>query len=262
MKLHLMAAVLMLAAMSAGGSVRADLKIVERTSIDLTKAMIAGKPITPEEMGMLKNSPLVGGANGVEIAIYDAGSKFRLDMPTADSIVDTAAKTDTLLIPSTKQYMVMSIPANQLSMLAQGSTATVTDENQTKTILGHLTHLYSFTITNLMITFSGKMWVAEDLPGLTASALDTTDPLIGLIGSKTKGFPLRIDATVDMPMAFGPFGLSFVVSSVSTDPLPAGTFAIPSGYTKTDSVDPSLLGIPRPPAVPSAEPPPTTAPNP
>lgn len=255
MRFKRFAAAAALAMLVALGSASADLKIVERTTFDFSKMTIMGNPITPDQLDMIKRSPFIGNVSGSDITMYDAGAKLRCDAPFADSIIDFTAKTDTLLLPATKQYMVTTIPTNQIAQLSAGATASLTDQKQTRTILGHVTHLYAFTITNALLTIAGNMWIATDLPDLGSPAFDSTNPAMGLIVSKVKGFPLQMDAQIDMPMTFGQLGLSYVVSSLSTAPLPASTFAAPADYTRSDTLNPNAFGpLSAPPAPPTPAP--------
>ena len=155
--------------------------------------------------------------------------------------------------------MVTTIPTNQIDKLSAGATASVVDLKQTKTVLGHVTHLYSLTITNTLLSITGKMWVAQDLPDMGSSAFDMTNPAMGLIVSKVKGFPLEMHAQLDMPMMFGQLGLNYVVTTLSTDPLPPSTFTVPSDFTKANSLDPNILG-PTMPAPPQTTPAPAPTP--
>lgn len=243
MKLSQIFVTILLAATSAIAVAHADLKITERTTFDFSKLTIMGKPASPEELGMIKKSPIVGDTNGIEISIFDSGKMLRLDAPMAGEILDLDAKTATLLIPSIKQYTVSSITPNQASQILGDAAGSVNDLKQTKTILGHQARLYGFNISNMLITLSGTVWTAQDMPDLSSSAFSTMNPLMGMIVSKVKGFPLDLDGQIDVPMAFGPLGIRYVVKSISTDALPASTFAIPSGYTKSDSLDAGALGL-------------------
>ena len=74
------AAALILAAGSLALAVsvpaHADLKLVERTTFDFSNMTVMGNPITPDELDMIKKSPLVGNLSGVDITMYDAGSRL------------------------------------------------------------------------------------------------------------------------------------------------------------------------------------------
>ncbi|MDR3709929.1 MAG: hypothetical protein P4L33_16655 [Capsulimonadaceae bacterium] len=228
----------------------ADFKVVERTAFDFSQMTLMGMPVTSDQLDLIKQSPLLGGANGMDITIQESGDKMRCDAPGGSTIVDFKAKKEILLLPKTRQYMESDIPTSKIGDLTAGAASTVTDGKQTKTVLGHTTHLYLFTVSNSMLTFNGSAWMATDLPDLPPVALDGTNPAMGFIKSKVSGFPLEMNARIDMPSVFGALGLNYTVTSVSTDAIPASVFAIPDGYVKTDApapgaLDPGLSTLPQ-----------------
>ena len=234
--------------LAAPSPVFADFTIVQRTTFDLSQVTVMGSPASAETLDMIKKSPLLGGANGLDITIQASGDNVRCDTPIVATIVDMKKKEENVLFPKTRQYMVSDLPTNQIAEILAGATAVVTDAKQKKTILGHEAHLYNFTIENALVTITGGAWLAADLPELPGVALSASNPLLGYIQSQVKGFPLETAATVDMQALFGKVSLRCVANRLSTDPIPAAAFAVPSDYTKTDTAPPGTLdlGVPDP----------------
>ncbi len=227
----------------------ADLTVVEKTSFDFSKMTLMGKPITPEQVGMIKNLPMFGGG-GMAMTLAQSGNKVKVDTPVASTIIDNDAKTETILIPDKKVYMTGPIKASMADQYMKNATSNVKDMGETKTILGHEAHLYKFFIKTDSMTMTGFTWMTQDLPAMPS--FGQANPSLDVIKSKLSGFPLKMTADLVMPSLFGELGLSYEVVSVATDPVPATAFDIPADYTKRDM--PSFFGGP------TAAPPAGTAP--
>ncbi|HEY3329935.1 MAG TPA: hypothetical protein VGK19_07950 [Capsulimonadaceae bacterium] len=207
----------------------ADMTVAQKLTFDLSKLTIMGQPVTAEQMAMIQKLPLFGGGS-MDITMYSAGKKFKVESPVAASIVDMDAKTNTMIFPSKKSYTVSSLQTDALKQLDSSTVTTVTPLNQTQTILGHLSRLVKFSIKNTMMTINGNAWLADDLATLPQMA--GANPTFDLIRSKLVGMPVKLNVTISCPMLFDQANLGYEVNSISTAPVSPNVFTIPDGYTK------------------------------
>ena len=221
-----------LAALTASAA-RADLKVVQTTTIDSPQLKAYMETMTPQQRAQMGRSanPLLSGAPQ-RTTVYVHGTKTRADIGPVTYIVDAATRQATTVNRTTRTYT--SQPYTQPS--AGGSpNATVKDTGQIKMIAGHPSRRYFLTATipsQPGTLIQSDIWAAQDLsqpPPLTTGG----GPLSSLqnLFKKIKGYPMQSSLAI----TGSPLGSTTVktsVVSVSQAPLPASLFAIPAGYKK------------------------------
>lgn len=208
-------------------SAHADLTTTIKMAMDLSKMTIGGKKLTPEQLAKLKNSPLSPG--NIDMVTYQSGNKVKTVSPFTVSITDLDSKTSTILMPATKQYMTVPLPAGAMKQFGDSGGANVIDMRSTQTVMGHVTHEYKLYIKNAMMTMTAYAWVAKDIP--SPVALGSGNPMLGMFNMKLAGTPLMMSVDMLMPGAFGQMAFTYRVTDISKKTIPASTFATPVGYT-------------------------------
>jgi len=208
------------------GSAMADLTVVQKVFVDYSKMRINGKPVTQDQLSAIK--PLVG-VNGSDAVASYSGKKAKLATTMYTAIYDMDANTATALMPTTKQYMKTPINSGMIAKMTAGMQTSTKDLGETKMILGHLTHLYKIFAKNQMMSCEGYAWVAPDINDTNAfqSVMQTQGGFSGV-----KGLALKTTVTVNITImgSVVTSTTSTDVTSISTDPIPASTFDIPSDY--------------------------------
>ena len=219
--------------MSVCGAAHADLKVVQTTRIDNPQLKAYEETMTPQQKAAMAHSgnPLFSGGPQIT-ALYTQGPHTRLDIGTTTYLLDSAARKTEVLNRLTHTYSVQTYRVPSPGQ----ATVVVKDTKQTKLIAGHLCRHY-FTTTTLAsqpgTLIQGDIWAAPDIPQPAALSAGS-GPFAALQSQfrKIKGFPLQSSLTV----TGSPLGNTTVQTSpvsVSKSPLPASTFAVPAGYTKT-----------------------------
>lgn len=221
--------------------------------------------------------------------VFYKGKKVRMETEKNLVIYDADTQTITNINLANKTYTTALLSAltknPYIQMLDVQTTVTVRPGGKTKTILGKLTKNYTYTAVIKMgikkamldrmkaqggtssmppvlptITITGENWVAEQVnlpPGAAAASLSNLAAFPGMKPlmekfSKIKGVPL--EATVSIGIAGGPQGghnqkMISVATALSETPLDDSLFAVPAGFTKTESpaggMAPSSMGAPR-----------------
>jgi hypothetical protein len=188
-----------------------------RITVDVSKMTMGGRPIGKDQLAMMKNTPLFTGLN---FTFYSSGKKLRMSTPYANIVMDAGAKTSTILMPTTKQYMTTPASADTLKQLTGSTQANIVDTKSTATILGHKAHRYKVFFKNAMMTLTGYVWVARDLPSMPS--LGASDPMLKALAGKMAGFPLKMTMDLAMPSAFGQISLAGRVTAISDIPSTKG----------------------------------------
>lgn len=215
------------------GAAHADLKVVQTTRIDNPQLKAYEETMTPQQKAQMAHSGNPLFQSGPQFtSFYTQGTRTRVDLGAITYLVDSAAQKTQIINRRTRTYSVQPYRA------ATGgkSTVSVKDTKQTKIIAGHLCRHYFTTATLASqpgTLIQGDIWAAADIAQPAALSAGS-GPLAALQSQfqKIKGFPLKSSLTV----TGSPLGNTTVqtsVISVSKAPLPASTFTVPAGYTKS-----------------------------
>lgn len=234
-KTHSILSAMVLASVAlAAPAARADLTVVQTTSISSPQIQAYLQTMTPQQRAQVAASgnPLFSG-RPIRSVIYVHGSKTRADVGPVTYIVDVASRRTLVINRRSHTYSVQPYRPGGAAGQAQ---ATVRATNQVKRIAGHPARRYLLTSTLAAApgtVIQGEVWAAQDLP--QPSVLGTGSGPFGAIQSqfrKVKGFPLKTSlAVTGSPM--GSTTVSTNVVSVSKATLPAALFAVPAGYRKS-----------------------------
>lgn len=222
----------------ASSAARADLKAVETTKIDLSQMTINGQPLTDQQLDVIKSMPMFKNG-GMQATLYVKGTRTRIETPMAVAITDSVAKTVTTLNPADKTYFVQPVPDAHSNPMISKAKVTVNDLNTTKKILGYTCHGFQLTMNIGLGVFDATLWAAPDV-GPLPTGVSTGNPQLDTIMGKVNGFPLEMDGAISSDM-FGKAGMSYLVASIATDPLPDTLFAPPADFTKVDAPAPAMM---------------------
>lgn len=218
---------------SLGGAAHADLKVVQTTRFDSPQITAYLQTMTPQQKAQMARSgnPLFQ-SGAQQTALYTRGSRTRLDIGTLTYLADSAARQIDVVNRHTHTYSVQPYRAPSASQ----TTVTVKDTKQMKMIAGHLCRHYFTTATLASqpgTLIQGDIWAAADIAQPAALSVGS-GPFAALQSQfqKIKGFPLKSSLVVT-GSPLGNTTVTTAVVSVSKSPLPASTFAVPAGYTKT-----------------------------
>ncbi|MEO7902294.1 MAG: DUF4412 domain-containing protein [Capsulimonas sp.] len=215
------------------GPGRADVTMVAHTHMDMPSMRGgASTPAMQAQIDKMSNT-----------TTYISGHKVRTDTAIMSMIVDQDAGKMWFLNNTAHTYTVTTFsPADAKKMAAQmlkgqpgkskGMTYKVTDTGRTTKVLGHTARHY---IVKTTMDIMGKpTTMTQDI--LAAQDLSTAD--MGVMGGKgagqVHGLPLVTTTTYHGGMTEG-MTMKQTVTSLTTTPIPASTFALPAGYTKTES---------------------------
>ncbi|MDR3710585.1 MAG: hypothetical protein P4L33_19975 [Capsulimonadaceae bacterium] len=267
-----LAALLAIALASTGSYAYADIKVVQSTTIDWSHAKFMGQPVTGDMSAMLKSNPFANGGASNSVT-YSSGNLTRTDTPIMSIIMDSKAKTETILLPASKTYYVIPLPGSPAKASEGGTkggkdTATASpfagmmknvkskyvDGKEKTTLLGHPVHLYlmSMSVPSMKMTMNARLWIAADLPSIAAASA-CPGCTTGLSGTSNqfKGLPLKMTMTMSMKGIIDHMVAVTQVTSLSTDPIAASVFTAPADYTKTDKMPAPGISKPTPPATSS-----------
>jgi iron uptake system EfeUOB component EfeO/EfeM len=202
----------------------ADLTVVQKTTVNISKMRINGKPVSAQQLQMTKT--MMARMGGMDSVSYYTSTKAKVANAYASTLIDIPNKKMTIFMPTTKTYTTMSLDNNAIAAMSAGLQVSTKDMGATKNILGHIAHLYKYYSKNGTMAIVGYAWIAPDIT-------DTDDyqsaiPSQALVKG-VKGLPLKINMTVTSSM-FGTIGTTVTVTSISTDPIPESTFDMPSDY--------------------------------
>jgi len=228
--------VMAVALLGVGSAAHADLKVVQTTRVDSPQLKAMEETMTPQQKAQMAHSgnPLYQGGPQLT-SFYTQGTRTRVDLGMTTYLVDSAARKTQILNRRTHTYSVQPYRG-----AAGGqSTVTVKDTKQIKVIAGHLCRHY-FTTATLASSpgtlIQGDIWAATDIAQPAALSAGS-GPFAALQSQfqKIKGFPLKSSLVVS-GSPLGNLTVQTSVVSVSKAPLPASTFTVPAGYTKSAAV--------------------------
>jgi hypothetical protein len=184
-------------------------------------------------------------------------------------IIDVAAKQQLMINHATKQVEDFNPAAAMAALPLSFGEASVSmkPSGQTKEILGRTCTGFTLQVNMPMtingetvtMTMAGSVWIAKDAPGVaeyqafykasTAAGLAASPLSSGPQGKEMaemqkafaeNGIPfeqtmqISVEGSGEMAQAMSQMGMGMVmkVTSISTDPIPDTTFAVPAGYTK------------------------------
>ena len=143
---------------------RADQKIVATTTVDGPQLRAMMAQMSAEQRSAMSKYGM-GGA--ISTTAYISGKKVRTDTNGMSVLLDPSAKTLTTLSRDNHTYTTRPYDAAKTQSMA-GTTATITDAGDKKTILGHVSRHYKLTITTNSGPMAGspihgELWAAQDL---------------------------------------------------------------------------------------------------
>ncbi|MCW3061913.1 MAG: hypothetical protein JWQ02_3734 [Capsulimonas sp.] len=236
---------LTIAAAAAAQPARADLSIVQTTTIDApgVKSMLSEIPQASRAplLGMI--SPMLTGAPWITTT-YLKGQRMRTDMGQTTTVINADSGNQFTLNRQTQAYSVG--PYDPFQKAAGTMTCTITPTDQTQSMLGRTVRRYAVTMTSSVLPSSaiqGEIWAAPDLPTPPVPGFtDGTAAAMQAEMSKVKGMPLAYRLVYHNTPA-GDITLTSYATQIREDTLTASTFTIPSSYhkgmTRTDTGMPS-----------------------
>lgn len=196
---------------------------------------------------------------------YIHGERMRMDTGGITAINDVATHKITILNNAAKTYSVVELSPETVRQMLSGGAApslgvgagtnyTIIDTGKTATVLGHKVRHY-ITKTSMPLGQMGTLTVrqdilaAQDFPAADMAAIDSMNAMTpGPV--HIKGIPLVTTTT----MSGGPIGEMTIkqeATAISTHPVAASMFQIPSGYAQTQS--PAAPGMPGASAIPPTQ---------
>ncbi len=166
------------------------------------------------------------------------GSLSRFDIKDTFELHRIGENSFTVVHPRGRTYEVFPYSAYHTSDLIASITATIKRTPARKTIMGRECQEYDVRARpSAQAAFGGTLWVAEDLPRMPRPLPESVFgfPLVKnwkVVRGLVLGASLTLDARKD-----GTTLLTVTTTSLSTNPLPATTFQIPTGYSRSDSSD-------------------------
>ena len=221
-----------------GPAARADLKVVQNTSIDSPQLKAYLDTMTPQQRAQMAHSgnPLLRGGPQ-QTVIFVHGTQTRADVGAMTYLVNSATHQTIVLNRTSHTYTTQ--PYRSPAMNGAGQIqATVKDTGQTKFIAGHPARRYLMTATvpsQPGTIIRGDIWAAQDLP--QPAQISTGSGPFAAIQSqfrKVKGYPLKTSLAIN-GSPLGDTTVSSSVVSISKAALPASIFAIPAGYAKASN---------------------------
>ncbi len=224
---------------------RADLKVVQRVTIDSPQMKAMMESLSPQQrqrmnemgMGMMSGRP-------TQATLYARGPKARADLGLLSFVYDAGAGQIVTINRSAHTYSGQKIDRTRE---AAGTQTTVKSVAGSKSVLGHACRHYTFRATSPNLPggeIVGDLWAAPDLPSLPAPVAQA-GPVGALRGvySKIKGLPLLTNVKV-IGAPTGDMTVKTVATAVSQGMLSASLFAVPAGYTQTPPGTNAMPGMP------------------
>jgi|SRR5579883_1917118 len=196
----------------------------------------------------------------MQFTIYSSGKKVRVASPMFSMIIDPDNKKMDMINDTAKTYTEMPFdPTKAFGMLPggaggmnpmSGADYNVVDTGKTTMFLGHKVRHYVVT-SHINTPNTGEMTIHSDIlaaQDLPAADMQAFTNISSYQSGKTHvvGVPFKTVTTV----TGGPMGtmtMTQTVTSLSTKPIPAYFFMVPSGYTQ--SQQPSGMPAPGMPGV-------------
>lgn len=190
---------------------------------------------------MMKNMPPQAKAmmdKFMNMTEYFAAKKTRVDSYMINMITDMSAEKMFMINNNAKKYSVTKLDAAKMKAMMSGNggpmggpniektDVKITETGNTKVILGHKCKEYIITAKMKMqqqdMTTKSSVYSATDLGMDNPYAESQGD-------TKVSGIPLLIKTDISGGMADGT-SVTMTATELSTDPIPASTFEVPSGY--------------------------------
>jgi len=158
---------------------------------------------------------------------------MKLVSPDIESIQDLRTTTMTLLFPPSKtMYATTTLPANKNHILA----VNFIDLKTTKTMLGHKVHLYKAYVNSSLMTVVTYSWIAPDI--LSPPVYGRVYPMFDNV--KVSGTPLKVFDTTVFHSEHVKVTMVYETTAISTAPIPASVFTIPTDYKTVPSPEQEL----------------------
>lgn len=175
----------------------------------------------------LVQSVRLGDGPTTTVRLFVSGSKTRTDTAFVTTIIDTDAKTLTLLDRRAKTYAIQPYDATE-KLTARDVSIIVTGTRRTAKILGHPARLFRARGRSLGVPITAEIWAAEDIARpVIATLFNGTD---AHLLTQIRGLPLRVRLKVSPGGGAVPVTLTTNAIQVSTASLPPATFTVPAGF--------------------------------
>jgi len=217
------------------GSAHADITLREQTTVDI--------PIKHGEDPQVHRAA----SKSIESQIYVSGHKCRFETPLLIVITDRDASKTWLLNPANHMYATSPYNRKAIAGIQSGVSnvaglghidieTKVKDTGRTTNIMGHTAHHYIIKtyvkVLNRTSTVTSDVLAALDLSETDLDAWSEAN--INSYGPNVRGVPLITEMKEVGGTSNGNV-TRIIATSISTDPIPSSTFAIPSGYTETSA---------------------------
>ncbi len=232
------------AALLAPLPARADLTLVQTTTIINPQITAALQSMTPQQRAQVQRSGNPFFHSGPQTTtLYVQGKKSRLDYGAYTVIADPGTGRIVTLNRKTHTYSTRPYSAGSGGGIAG---ATPRDTHQTRRILGHVAHRYIVQTANVAGAGSqlkADVWAAPDLPrpALLDGAGGGQSPAQALL-RQVKGLPLQTTVVV-AGSPLGTITLKSLAKSVSIAPVAASVFALPPGFKAGNTGSPMGPGF-------------------
>jgi hypothetical protein len=227
-KLSLCKTLFAVAVMLASRPVYADLtmKMVAMTSCSVT----SGKRLSAHASSIAKDYRTDSAS--FQGTVLSSGLKMKVTIGDSDEIFDGSKNSSVILEPDEKTWFVQEQPsATILNQINRDLASNVIDMHETTTMLGYVVHLYKFYQDGTGIASVGYIWATPDIPS-TVSPFGV-DPMQDFTQQKKiVGTPLKVSVVQYLRRYNRRFLTVYEATAISTAPIPASAFAIPSDYTE------------------------------
>jgi hypothetical protein len=165
-------------------------------------------------------------------------------------LVDTNRKVIDMINHNNKTYVEMTLPLDmsqylppQMAQMMAATKVTVTPKGTTQQIGQWNCDGYDVVMDMGMMKMKMEVWATTNVPfdwaqvqekmsGHVMKASMRLDDAAAAEFKKIKGFQVKTDVAVEVMQS--QMKASTFVTEISTQPAPAGTYAVPAGYTKQD----------------------------
>jgi hypothetical protein len=221
-----------------------------RADVTLTMKMTMHSAMLDQAKAKMTEDQAAAMEKMLQSTLYLSGKRSRTDTAMMSIIVDAGTKQMTMMNPTQHRYYTMPMNPAMLKQ-AMGSvgvptgagaapTYKVTDTGKTTQYLGHTCRHYILAMTMTIpnagtMTMHSDVLAAQDLPGLDPDVYQTLSMQMGVKGEQMKGVPLMTETKMTGGM-IGEMSMTQKASDISTDPIPASEFEVPSDYTQASSL--------------------------
>ena len=217
----------------------ADVTITYTTNVDSSEMRQAMKKATPE---LRKRIAAQGYGKPQTVKTYVHSGTMRTDIGTRSTVINTTAHEATSFDRKSHTYLGQPFDPKPAPAGSPQPHVSVKDTGKSIQFLGHTVRVYTMTVTPPQGpgSMTGEIWAAKDI------ARPPFDPLINNPASplapemkKVAGMPLKVVMQMNGPN--GTSTMSQVATSISTQPVQASLFAVPSGYKKVTPPTPQQM---------------------